>query len=79
MNNISSRLQVNLTYTPIINFAMQQNHVPVIRKLTIKNIGRIDLTNINIENNTIWSKYSALAVTCVYQNSPIVSGAKIKY
>ncbi len=49
MNNLSSLLQVDLIYTPIINFAMQQNHVPVIRKLTIKNIGPTDLTNINIE------------------------------
>ncbi|CAN5752091.1 DUF3320 domain-containing protein [soil metagenome] len=42
-------IEVDLTYSPIINFAMQQNHVPVIRKLTIKNIGTIDLTNISIQ------------------------------
>ena len=49
MNKTSPIIEVNLIYTPIINFAMQQNHVPVIRKLTIKNIGTTDLKNINIE------------------------------
>ncbi len=49
MNTIASILEVNLTYSPIINFAMQQNHVPVIRKLTIKNIGDNDLNNISIQ------------------------------
>src|SRR5690242_13775293 len=49
MNNPSHSLQVDLIYSPIINFAMQQNHVPVIRKLTIKNIGESDLNNIQIQ------------------------------
>ena len=49
MNNTSSNLEVDLIYSPIINFAMQQNHVPVIRKLTIKNIGESDLNNIEIQ------------------------------
>jgi hypothetical protein len=49
MNNSSPSLQVDLIYSPIINFAMQQNHVPVIRKLTIKNIGGSDLNNIQIQ------------------------------
>ena len=62
MIKTSPQIQVDLTYTPIINFAMQQNHVPVIRKLTIKNIGTIDLTNINIqvipepEFAVVWNK-----------------------
>ena len=42
-------MEVKLIYTPIINFAMQQNHVPVIRKLTIKNMGESDLNNIQIQ------------------------------
>ncbi|MEO6546801.1 MAG: DUF4011 domain-containing protein [Ferruginibacter sp.] len=49
MNEALQNLEVDLLYTPIINFAMQQNHVPVIRKLTIKNIGETDLTNISIQ------------------------------
>ncbi len=62
MNNIPKNLEVNLIYSPIINFAMQQNHVPVIRKLSIKNIGDIDLTNINLhiqpepEFANVWAK-----------------------
>jgi hypothetical protein len=48
MNKISTRLEVDVFYSPIINFAIQQNHVPVIRKLTIKNIGQSELSNIQI-------------------------------
>ena len=48
MSNTSS-LQVNLTYSPIINFAMQQNHVPAIRKLTIKNISENEIKNIQVQ------------------------------
>jgi hypothetical protein len=51
MNKTSQNLEVDLVYSPIVNFAMQQNHVPVIRKLTIKNIGDSDLTNITIQIN----------------------------
>ncbi|MES2331853.1 MAG: DUF3320 domain-containing protein [Bacteroidota bacterium] len=40
---------VDLVYTPIINFAMQQNHVPIIRKLSAKNISGKDLENITIK------------------------------
>jgi very-short-patch-repair endonuclease len=43
------KLEVDLIYSPIVNFAMQQNHVPVIRKLTIKNTSEIELKNISIE------------------------------
>ena len=49
MTEITDCLEVDLIYSPIINFAMQQNHVPTIRKLTIKNIGEIDLSKINIQ------------------------------
>ena len=62
MNKTSAILQVDLTYSPIVNFAMQQNHVPVIRKLTIKNSGDYDLSNISIqiipepEFAIVWSK-----------------------
>ena len=49
MTNTSPSLQVDLIYSNIINFAMQQNHVPAIRKLTLKNIGESDLNNIQIQ------------------------------
>ena len=32
-------LNVRLNYLPVINFAMQQNHVPVVRDISIKNSG----------------------------------------
>jgi len=49
MNVIPVKPEVELIYSPIVNFAMQQNHVPVVRKLTIKNISEIELENISIE------------------------------
>ena len=49
MSEIPAKLKVDIIYSPIVNFAMQQNHVPVIRKLTIKNIGDVDLSNLSIE------------------------------
>lgn len=49
MSNKPATLQVDFIYSPIINFAMQQNHVPVVRKLTIKNISERELRNISIE------------------------------
>ena len=49
MNDSSNKLEVDIIYSPIINFAMQQNHVHVVRKLTIKNISETELRNISIE------------------------------
>jgi hypothetical protein len=46
--NITS-LEVEFIHIPVINFAMQQNHVSAIRKLLIKNITNDDLRNINIQ------------------------------
>ena len=41
-------LDIDLTYCPVVNFAMQQNHVPVIRKLLIKNENTEEIDNIRI-------------------------------
>lgn len=41
-------LEVQVAHIPIVNFAMQQNHVPVIRKIIIKNTGENDLKDINV-------------------------------
>ena len=35
---MGEKLQVDGTYSRVVNFAMQQNYVPVIRKLTLKNV-----------------------------------------
>jgi len=40
---------IELTYTPVVNFAMQQNKIPVIRSLSVKNIFVTDLNDITIE------------------------------
>jgi len=39
---------VDLVFTPVINFAMQQNYVPVVKKITAKNVSDTDLENVNI-------------------------------
>ncbi len=45
-------LSVEFIYTKAINFAMQQNHMPVIHKLLIKNNSDADLTNITVAINS---------------------------
>ena len=32
-------LEVQVVHVPVVNFAMQQNHVPIIREITLKNTG----------------------------------------
>ncbi len=41
-------VDVSLNHIPVINFSMQQNHVPVIREIILKNTGDNDLTDIDI-------------------------------
>ena len=41
-------IQLSLSYLPVINFAMQQNHVPVIREITLKNTGEETINDIDI-------------------------------
>jgi hypothetical protein len=40
---------IDFVYTPVINFAMQQNHVPVVRQLLLKNTAGQDLENVTVE------------------------------
>jgi hypothetical protein len=40
---------VEVEYTPIINFAMQQNHVPVVRNLLIANNTETDWRNVKLD------------------------------
>ena len=42
-------LKVDFIYSQVISFSMQQNHIPVIRKLIITNSTGNDIQNINIE------------------------------
>ncbi|XZF16232.1 DUF3320 domain-containing protein [Chitinophagaceae bacterium MMS25-I14] len=40
------KVEVEFVHLPVLNFAMQQNHVPVVRKFSIKNTGGNDLSNV---------------------------------
>src|SRR5659263_108057 len=42
-------LELSFVYTPIVNFAMQQNHVPISRKLLLKNKSEVDIVNISVQ------------------------------
>jgi very-short-patch-repair endonuclease len=46
---ILTATDINLTYTPVINFALQQNHVPVIRSLVINNTTGADWNALEVE------------------------------
>ena len=41
-------LQVDLTYTPVVNFAMQQNHAPVIRGIKVLNEGEVPIGDVHV-------------------------------
>ncbi|MGY3212008.1 DUF3320 domain-containing protein [Mucilaginibacter sp. HD30] len=42
-------LQIDLTLAPAINFAMQQNHVPVVKRLVLMNTGDVDYEHLTVE------------------------------
>ncbi len=41
-------VEVSLSHLPVINFSMQQNHVPVIREIIVKNTGEAALDDLNV-------------------------------
>lgn len=41
-------VETEFVYMPVINFAMQQNHVPIVKKFSAKNISDNDLENVTI-------------------------------
>lgn len=49
MTSQQTHFEVEVIHLPAINFAFQQNHIPVIRKLSIRNISDSDLQNIDVE------------------------------
>lgn len=49
MDSLSITKTVDFLYTPSINFALQQNHVPTIRELTITNTSESIWDNLKIE------------------------------
>src|ERR1700744_5458049 len=42
-------IQIELTLAPVINFAMQQNHVPVVKQLILTNAGDLDYEDLTVE------------------------------
>lgn len=49
MTELISSPKVEFIYTPVANYAIQQNRIPIIRKLVIENPSDIDLLNITIK------------------------------
>ena len=49
MTDTLPKIQVDFIHSTVVNFAMQQNHVPVVRKLTMKNCGEGEISNLTIE------------------------------
>src|ERR1700743_823740 len=49
MDKLQGGFSVEISYIPSINFSMQQNHIPVIRKLLITNNGETDLRDVEIK------------------------------
>jgi len=49
MNETKIIVELGLIYSPIVNYAIQQNRVPVIRSLVIQNDSEEELSNIEIE------------------------------
>lgn len=43
-----SPIDIVLEYSPVVNFAMQQNHVPAIRKLWLTNTGSTELRQVRV-------------------------------
>ena len=41
-------LEIKLNYSPVVNYAMQQNHVPVIRDIIITNNGDVALADLDV-------------------------------
>jgi len=42
-------IQIDLTLAPVINFAMQQNHVPVLKQLILTNAGELNYEDLTVE------------------------------
>lgn len=51
-NHTLSTSAIEIAYNPVLNFALQQNYVPAIREVIIKNDSPDDWYNINVEINS---------------------------
>src|SRR5690606_36941580 len=46
---VSTRAEIQIDASPVVNYAMQQNAVPVIQRLRVKNLSETDLTDLTLE------------------------------
>lgn len=44
----TNNIECSFIFTPVVNFAMQQNHVPLIRSAVVNNISEVDFSNIEV-------------------------------
>ena len=71
---MASELHISLNYLPVINFAMQQNHVPVIREIVIGN--NSDDVVRNVEISVCFEPEFALEYKTLVEE--IAPGAEVK-
>lgn len=67
-------IEASVNHTPVINFSMQQNHVPVVRDISIKNTGTEELPPLCVE----LTFDPAFAETAVLHTSPLAPGAETR-
>ncbi len=48
-NNVAGSVRLELDYSPTVNFAMQQNDVPMIRRIRVTNSGPAALTDLRVQ------------------------------
>lgn len=73
MDTIPNKLDVDLKYLPIINFAMQQNSVSVLRDLFVENLTDTTLSNIKIqfELNPTFGSLSSTPIQVIHPRDKI--------
>lgn len=64
-------IKVSVSYVPVINFSMQQNHVPVIREIILKNDGEEELTDLSVmlESDPAFAEPTTLHVDSIAPGS----------
>ncbi|MDE6702441.1 MAG: DNA helicase, partial [Muribaculaceae bacterium] len=66
-------IKVSVSFVPVINFSMQQNHVPVIREIILKNDGEEELTDLSIslESDPAFAEPTTLHVGAIAPGSEV--------
>ena len=48
---MGKELKIEMSYLPVVNFALQQNHVPVVREIKVANVGDEVVNDVEITLN----------------------------